>query len=216
MKKCSKCEISKAKTKFYRDSRYKDGHQSYCIPCLDKYRKEWLVNNKEKRHKYIVEYRSKNRERINGLARKRNQTDPTKSRSYRKKHILRHGDVYRKMRAEYMRNKRRDDLNFNIAFKLRVRMRAALKDNPKKSGMLGLLGCSLAEFREHIESRFTEGMTWQKFFRGEIHLDHIRPCSSFNLSDQEQQYQCFNYKNIQPLWAKDNLVKNNKYMNTHT
>ena len=41
----------------------------------------------------------------------------------------------------------------------------------------------------------------------DFHVDHIKPCSSFNLEDPEEQKKCFHYKNLQPLWAKDNLAK---------
>ena len=50
---------------------------------------------------------------------------------------------------------------------------------------------------------------WDNY--GEWHIDHIRPCSSFDLTIQEQQVQCFNYKNLQPLWAIDNISKGAKY-----
>jgi hypothetical protein len=55
---------------------------------------------------------------------------------------------------------------------------------------------------------FTEGMSWDNY--GEWHIDHILPCSSFDLADIEQQKICFNYKNLQPLWAEDNLRKGAK------
>jgi hypothetical protein len=51
-------------------------------------------------------------------------------------------------------------------------------------------------------------MSWKNY--GKWHIDHIRPCSSFDLSDPQQQRTCFNYSNLQPLWAKDNLNKSNK------
>ena len=41
-------------------------------------------------------------------------------------------------------------------------------------------------------------------------IDHIKPCSSFNLLDESEQLKCFNYKNLQPLWAHENLSKGDK------
>lgn len=61
-----------------------------------------------------------------------------------------------------------------------------------------------------LEQQFTEGMTWENY--GEWHVDHIRPCVSFDLSIPEQQQECFHYTNLQPLWAKDNLQKSDKIL----
>ena len=52
-------------------------------------------------------------------------------------------------------------------------------------------------------------MNWNNY--GEWHIDHIKPCSLFNLELEEEQLECFNYKNLQPLWAIDNIKKGNKY-----
>ena len=53
-------------------------------------------------------------------------------------------------------------------------------------------------------------MTWKNHGRFGWHIDHIRACSRFDLSDLSQQKKCFNYTNLQPLWAKDNIRKSNK------
>lgn len=53
-------------------------------------------------------------------------------------------------------------------------------------------------------------MIWENY--GEWHIDHIIPCSAFNLEDREQALRCFHYTNLQPLWAQDNLSKSNKIM----
>jgi len=68
-----------------------------------------------------------------------------------------------------------------------------------------LLGCSIIEAKNHIEKLFTDGMSWENI--NEWHIDHKRPCASFDLTDPEQQKECFHYTNLQPLWAKDNLSK---------
>ena len=60
-------------------------------------------------------------------------------------------------------------------------------------------------------------MTWDNHGNGwygngmnQWHIDHIIPCASFDLSKEEEQYRCFHYTNLQPLWAYDNLSKGNK------
>jgi hypothetical protein len=73
-----------------------------------------------------------------------------------------------------------------------------------------LLGCSVSFLKGFLEAKFTEGMTWQN--HGEWHIDHIKPCASFNLLDEEEQKKCFHYTNLQPLWAAENLSKGCKYI----
>lgn len=46
---------------------------------------------------------------------------------------------------------------------------------------------------------------------GNWHVDHIRPCASFDLTDKEQQLVCFNWRNLQPLWSSENISKSDDY-----
>jgi hypothetical protein len=71
------------------------------------------------------------------------------------------------------------------------------------------MGCSIAYAYAYLEAQFAEGMSWENY--GEWHIDHIRPCASFDLEDPVQQRECFHYTNLQPLWAKDNLSKSDKW-----
>lgn len=70
-----------------------------------------------------------------------------------------------------------------------------------------LIGCELSTLKEHLESQFKPGMSWENY--GDWHVDHIRPCSSFDLTKNEEQQKCFHYSNLQPLWAHENLKKSN-------
>ncbi len=70
--------------------------------------------------------------------------------------------------------------------------------------------CGIA--REHLEKQFKEGMTWENHGLYGWHIDHIIPCASFDLTDLEQQKKCFHYTNLQPLWAKENLIKGVKIL----
>lgn len=76
--------------------------------------------------------------------------------------------------------------------------------------ILELCGISLAGLREHIAKQFKPGMSWANYGFDTWHIDHIRPCASFDLRDPEQQKKCFHYTNLQPLWAKDNLHKGSR------
>lgn len=109
----------------------------------------------------------------------------------------------------------RTDLQYNFSRKLRYRIWSAIqrarKGLVKSNVTLGLLGCSFAELKVHIEKQFQPGMDWPTVLAGKIHLDHKRPCASFDLTDAKQQRECFHYTNLQPLWAVDNLKKGATY-----
>ena len=60
-----------------------------------------------------------------------------------------------------------------------------------------------------VMKKFVSGMSWENY--GKWHIDHIKPCASFNLLEEDEQKKCFHYTNLQPLWAKDNLKKGGKY-----
>lgn len=108
----------------------------------------------------------------------------------------------------YVNNK--ENNNYHIAHSLRNRIRLAIRNNgtTKSKKSLKLLGADIDTVRAHLESQFKSGMSWGN--RGEWHVDHIIPCCQFNLTDLEQQKKCFHYTNLQPLWAKDNLIKGGK------
>lgn len=116
-----------------------------------------------------------------------------------------------KMSKEYHRKYHEDrsenDVAFRITGTLRSRVRAAIINQGGKKSIktMQLVGCSVPQLRKHLESQFTDGMTWDN--HGEWHIDHIKPCAAFDLSNEDEQLQCFHYSNVQPLWADDNLKK---------
>ena len=73
-----------------------------------------------------------------------------------------------------------------------------------------LIGCEVDYLMYYIQSKFTKGMNWNNY--GKWHIDHIKPCCSFDLSKASEQRKCFHYTNLQPLWAKDNLSKGKFYV----
>ena len=103
------------------------------------------------------------------------------------------------------------DPKAKIAAVLRTRLYEAVtkKSGGSKGGMTHLLGCSVDNLLKHLENQFIEGMTWDN--HGDWHIDHIKPCVAFDLTDPEQQRECFHYTNLQPLWAEENLQKAGHY-----
>lgn len=107
-----------------------------------------------------------------------------------------------------------------VSDRVRNRIRSALISacvNPNKpfsKTTKELVGCSAEHLVKHIESKFTNGMNWDVFINSGqhgIHIDHIKPCALFDLTNEEEQLECFNWSNLQPLWAKDNQKKSDKY-----
>jgi hypothetical protein len=109
------------------------------------------------------------------------------------------------------------DLKTNRAISLNIRNRIyyALSSATvsKMQGTADLIGCTIEELRQHLEAQFINSMNWNNYGRTGWHIDHIRPCASFDLTDAEQQRQCFHYTNLQPLWAAENIRKGAKWPN---
>ena len=98
---------------------------------------------------------------------------------------------------------------FEINARSRI-IKVVKRGRGRKSGSFkDLVGLQPAELMAYIESLFQPGVSWDNY--GEWHLDHIRPCISFDLSDPVQQRECFHYSNLQPLWGKQNLVKRDRW-----
>ena len=76
-----------------------------------------------------------------------------------------------------------------------------------------LLGCTINKYKKYLESKFYpnptngEQMTWENYGLHGWHIDHIRPCASFDLTNEKEQLECFNFKNTQPMWAEENRQK---------
>ena len=111
----------------------------------------------------------------------------------------------------YERIRKQNDPAFKLLKTLRSRLGTVL-DSVKVGKTIstrGLLGCDINFFKEYLEDKFTEGMTWKN--HGEWHLDHIIPCNAFDMRIEMDQRVCFNWQNYQPLWRTDNLRKSNKF-----
>lgn len=167
--------------------------------------KKYLIKNKKILRKKAKAYYLKNKLQILKTRKEYYLKNVVNKRKYNKQYNLTHRKQINKKHGEYTHNRSKNDVAFRIRRNLKTRLYIALKGQTKSANTMQLVGCSLKSLRSYLEKMFTKGMNWKNY--GKWHIDHIRPCFSFDLSKTKEQYKCFNYKNLQPLWAKDNLRK---------
>ena len=106
----------------------------------------------------------------------------------------------------------RETPKYKLNQRIRGGIRKSIKRNKNGRHWEDLVGYTLEQLKKHLEKRFTKGMNWDKFFNGEIHIDHKIPISVFNFTepDHEDFKRCWALKNLQPMWAEENWSKNDK------
>lgn len=201
MKQCTKCKDFKSLECFSRDKKRVDGLQLNCKTCQGNYYAknrqkiiEYKALHKTQKAEYDARYRKINKESISAKDKSRYESN--------KEHI-------KNTVASWQKNQGCGS-NFKIAKNIRDRLRKAIKSDEKRL-TVDLLGCSIEELKYFLESKFDTGMTWDNYGFYGWHIDHIKPLSSFNLSNPEELSMACHYTNLQPLWAIDNLKKAKKW-----
>lgn len=197
-KVCYKCQETKDLSEFNKCKTGVYGFHNHCRECQKKVKKEWYEKNKEKEIKKSSEYSKSEKAR---LARKKRWNE--KKSELGPKNNTRRKTPEARERARIQRQKWLSVPQNRIAHNLRCRIRKAI--GRKSDSTIALLGISFDELKIYLENMFEPGMSWDNY--GEWHIDHIKPCASFDLNDPKQQEQCFHYTNLQPLWAYDNQSK---------
>lgn len=180
---------------------------------LSDYLKRWRAANSDKRKADAKAWAEKNKQRI-ALYRKNYAERRRMLYSNRKEEICARkrqlSPKYRNRVRAYSRVRRKTDIQFALADRLRATMSRALRRQftRKSARTFDLIGCSPAELRALIESLFLPGMSWTN--RALWHVDHKRPLAAFDLTDPSQQRLAFHFSNLQPLWAHDNLSKSDR------
>lgn len=190
-KYCTKCKKLKDIYFFYNRSDKPHLLRSECKDCVIKKTALNIEKDKEKKLLRDRKYHQANRDKRIAYSATYNENNKAK-------------------KNEYFKNRYHSDLNFRITTNVRNRVRIALKRNSKSNATEILIGCNLDFLKLHLEKMFKDGMTWSNY--GEWQIDHIYPCSKFDLSKPEEQSKCFHYSNLQPLWKKENREKSNNIL----
>jgi hypothetical protein len=189
IKQCRKCDIEL-------NDNNKVTKQNLCRPCSSRLCKEYKQNNKKLISDYNKVYKSEHKDEI---------------KVYNHDYNLENREAIQKRQTEQHRRRRETDVNFKLAHSCRNRIRNLLiKDNITKGSLktFNLLGCDVNFLKEWLQYNFKEGMTLDNY--GQYwHIDHVIPCSLFNLQDKNELKICCHWTNLQPMEAKANLSKNN-------
>jgi len=169
------------------------------------YKHEWYIKNKEKLIKKAKEYRIRNKELIAKRRKEFRKKNPELIALQKKKYANNNLDKI----SLYRRNKIKNDIQFKLAARLRSRMGNAIKRNSKLGSSVKDLGCSILELKFYLEGKFKDGMSWDNYGT-KWHIDHVIPLTFFDLTNREQFLKACHYTNLQPLWAKENLIKGNR------
>lgn len=94
---------------------------------------------------------------------------------------------------------------------LRNRILSAIKGGSKSAQTEELIGCPVGQLKTHLSAQFGPGMSWEN--HGSVwEIDHRIPCASFDLTNPDQQRECFHFSNLQPLLVFDNRSKGSKVL----
>lgn len=217
---CTNCNVTKNLDEFYAKKTGKHGRYSMCKQCM-------ISKYSDKRKAYYKTYKRKNvsidtREYPDGI---RNCPTCKQDKSvddYYYDSMIRNikgscKSCTKIVRQRYYptRNKKRKenldkDPRLKVQRSFQTRFYQLLKGSIKWSNLLSkYMGCTIDEFIMWIEYQFIEGMTLENYGK-EWHLDHVRPCASFDLSKEDDIRECMSWKNIRPCWKKENLTKSSK------
>jgi hypothetical protein len=176
-----------------------------CSTC--KVEKELIAFGNHKCNKDGLRYSCKECEKIYGAL--YHKKYPERRVETNKKSKLKRKDRNRTLYRIWETNEIATNIEYRLKKALRVRLSDIITKGLRKGSAVRDLGCDSTQFKKYLESRFTEGMTWDNWGnrRGCWSIDHIMPLSAFNLQDRQHFLLANYYLNLRPLWWVENIRK---------
>lgn len=214
-KVCGGCRMGKPFSEFNKSSRSRHGLHNHCRDCQRLSKRRYYLANMEK-EKSKSAARGKDHA-VRAAAKARYAADHAYRASELEKNRVRRRTPDAREKANAARARLVDrSPTAKLAIYSRIRVRKALQGVARSASTMALIGCDADALRLHMERQFKPGMSWDNYgYRG-WHVDHIRPCASFDLTDPDQQQECFHYTNLRPEWRYDNQSKGSKLLDEKT
>jgi hypothetical protein len=206
MKVCIKCGIEKDVTLFVKT-------KNSCKECESLYKKEYAEKNKEKLREKSKEYYSKNKDYIKGkeiekynagkdkkinYQKEYSEKNKEKIKNYKSEYSKINRDKIREYKTNYQRERRKNDPVFKLKGVVSRLIRNSLKCKglSKNKKSIDILGCDIKFFKEYLEFKFTDDMSWSNY--GVIwDVDHIIPLAT--AVNEDDVIRLNHYTNLQPL-----------------
>ena len=210
MKQCTKCSETKELTEFNKDRAQKSGLAPACRECHKRAKKAYLARPevKERAHQRSREHYKKNKE----SHRKKNTAWAAENKERLRELQKNWYDNNKEQLNEKLRIRRREDPEYNLRCRVSNSIWWALKHSRghKEGSCFEALPYTPQQLKEHLESQFQPWMTWDNY--GEWHVDHIYPQSllPYDSLDHPNFLKCWTLENLQPLEARENIIKSNK------
>ena len=210
---CKCCHKRKSRDNYYSNrehklalmKEYREANKGKLAEYMREYGPAYRADNKDKIAERAREYYQANKSVILDKTREYRQANAARLVDYRKKYREANKKRIAEYNLQYANERRASDPMFALKDRCRRRIRSALTGQgfSKRASTKDILGCTYDELMQHMESQFTEGMSWDN--RSEWHVDHIIPLASAQTEDEILAL-C-HYTNLQPLWAGENLLK---------
>lgn len=180
---CPVCGIEKDCSEYHKDVKTPLQIAWACKECTRKRRRDHYYKNREKTRLHQKEYRDRM---------------PLWVKENEKKSKL------------ISQRKDRQNEKRKLSDRMSTAIHLSLKGERQSKHWEQLVGYTLKELKEHLENNFKKGMSWGNI--GQWHIDHIIPKSAFNYKnpDHIDFKRCWALKNLQPLWAIENYIKNKR------
>lgn len=233
MKICNTCGEQKPYDGFTKEKLAKDGYKNKCKSCIAKASKEKYAADPEARRQYEAKWRAENVDKCTAKTYRWRENNPNKWADYRKVYYNNNKEkisaqqklIHEKYKEKYnernrqykkdnhasLMQKRKERIEASPLLQFKERIRQLTKGafrrlkQQKKFRTNDMLGADWQIIKEHFVSQFKDGMTWEAFIAGEIHVDHIKPLAT--AKTEEELIALCHYTNLQPLWCLDNLSK---------
>jgi len=217
-KQCRVCSEIKPRESFNRKGHTKDGLDSACKECYTKIRKP--KEQKRPKQTPLTKFCEKcSTEKSSTHFKKTNRAKdglysicidcwkPCEWNSEKQKQSEKRYCEKNKEKLQEKWKRRSMKLQCILKQRLSARIKSAfnLQSLRKNAKTYEYIGCSYDFLKKWFEFQFKDGMSWETM--GKWHIDHVKPCESFDLTNEKESNECFNWKNLRPCWAEENQKK---------